>query len=184
MQLTIPIAFIAFATRTDVAYVDDSPVTIPCSSANTISKKPTNYLHRDHDVGLEASCCGLGQSIASTCQTSLFGSFPVSVFLASRAFLMHRLLTCRLRSDAPSVVSLYAHVALGQRSAPPILPRFWTELCPQRSAIAACAFCLRCRESAGGGFGPRFRGSAGRSLGCLSVAACRKPSSGFGSRWG
>ena len=106
-------------------------------------------------------------------------------FIASWAFLMHRLLTCRLRADVPSVVSLYAHVQLGQRSAPPIPPRFRTELCPKRSAISACAFCLRCRESAGGGFGPRFRGSAGRSSGCLPAANClRKPVSGFRSRWG
>ena len=63
-----------------VVHAFDCMQRIPHSSPNTISKKPTNYLHRDHDVGMEASFCGLGQSISATCQTSLFGSFPVSVF--------------------------------------------------------------------------------------------------------
>ena len=157
---------------------------IPHSSTNTISKKPTNYLHRNHAVGLEASFCGLGQSIASTCQTSLFGSFPGSVFHRVAGVLNAQAPHFPLARGCSIGGERVGTPPLGQRRAWPIPPRFRTELIPERSAIAACAFCLRCRESAGGGFGPRFRGSAGRSLGCLSVAACRKPSSGFGSRWG
>ena len=73
---------------------------IPHSSANTISKKPTNYLHRDHDVGMGASICGLGQSISATCQASLFGSFPVSVF--------------RRIADVPDAPALRSPLAIGR----------------------------------------------------------------------
>ncbi len=104
-------------------------------------------------------------------------------FVASRTFLMHRLRTCPLRSDIPSEVSLYAHLALAQRRTRPLLPRLWTELCTKRSAIAACASCWRCRESADAGFAPRFRGWAGRSSGCLLAANFRlKPVYGSRSR--
>lgn len=64
---------------------------IPCSSSNTVSKKPTNYLHRDHGVGTGASFCGLGKSLSATCQASLFGSSLSRYFVALRTFLMHRL---------------------------------------------------------------------------------------------
>ena len=53
---------------------------IRSSPSNTVSKNPTNYLHRDHDVGTGALFCGLGHSLSATCQVSLFGSFPVPVF--------------------------------------------------------------------------------------------------------
>ena len=52
-------------------------------------------------------------------------------------------------------------------------------------AIAACAFCLRCREWADGGSGPRCRGRAGRSSGCLLAAnSRRRPVDGSQPRWG
>ena len=151
------------------------------SASNTVSKNPTNYLHRDHDVGTGSILCGLRPSLSASCKASMFGSFPVSAFRrvadVPNTQAPHWPLT--IRSDVPSVVSLYAHLALGQRRTRPLLPQLWSELIPKRSAIAACAFCLRCRESAGGGFGPTFPGWAGRSWGCLPAANClRKPTSG------
>ena len=100
MQFTISIAFIEFATRTDVAYVDYSLVTIRSSPSNTVSKKPTNYLHRDHDVGTGGIFCGLGHSLSATCQASLFGSFPVSVF--------------RRVADVPDAPALRSPLAIGR----------------------------------------------------------------------
>ena len=73
---------------------------IPCSSANTVSKKPTNYLHRDHDVGTGGIFCGLGHSLSATCQASLFGSFPVSVF--------------RRLADVPDAPALRSPLAIGR----------------------------------------------------------------------
>ena len=53
---------------------------IRSSRSNTVSKKPTNYLHRDHDVGTGSILCGLGPSLSASCKASIFGSFPVSAF--------------------------------------------------------------------------------------------------------
>ena len=149
---------------------------IRSSRSNTVSKNPTNYLHRDHDVGTGSILCGLSPSLSASCKASMFGSFPVSVFRrvadVPNTQAPHWPLT--IRSDVPSVVSLYAHLALGQRRTRPLLPQLWSELIPKRSAISACASCWRCRESADAGFATRFRGWAGRIWGCLLAANSRR----------
>ncbi len=71
-----PIA-VAYGAPLSLPYYWRKP--IPHSSPNTVSKKPTNYLHPDPDVGTGAIFGGSGHSLSATCQVSLFGSFPVSV---------------------------------------------------------------------------------------------------------
>ena len=108
---------------------------IRSSPSNTVSKNPTNYLHRDHDVGTGSILCGLSPSLSASCKASMFGSFPVSAFRrvadVPNTQAPHWPLT--IRSDVPSVVSLSVRLP-----APPLILRASTPVMPHSVQVGPC----------------------------------------------